>query len=320
MLVVDTRWSGQNGIGRYAHEVLARVTTPWMSMPEGGSPSSPVDFLVKRLSTADAKPTGVYSPGYNGFLRPLPQTVTVLDLIHLEGPSSRKYRGYYDLFLKPLIRRNRHCITISETSKSAIEAWLGDTDVEVVNAGMGSTPAFRREGPAAERPRPYFLYVGSLREHKNVNTIVEALALLPAFDLVVVAPDVHAVEALAAAKGVGDRVHPVTGLSDDGLAELYRGARATLQPSTLEGFGLPALESALCGTPVIFFEGCASVREICAGGGVSVPAATDSRQWADAMSGIPDHATFPEGHVDHSMYSWDSVAGRIDDTLSRFHA
>ncbi|MGV8883233.1 MAG: glycosyltransferase family 4 protein [Rhodoglobus sp.] len=316
LLVVDNRWSGQHGIGRYAAEVLARLSVPWTPIEPSGKPSSPVDFIRKGVTVNGRKPDLIYSPGYNGFLRQVPQTITVLDLIHLSSSGSAKYRPYYDLFLKPLIKRNGHVITISETSKTEIEQWLGDDRVTVINAGMGRSPEFVPAGTAHTADRPYFLYVGNLRAHKNVDTIVKAIKQVPGADLLVVASDSDGVKALAAEHDVSDRVQTVAGISDLRLAELYRGARATLQPSILEGFGLPALESALCGTPVIFSEQCESVKEICAGGGISISGALDASEWSAAMNGVTEGQRFPAGHVVPEHYSWDSVASTISEVLS----
>lgn len=106
-------------------------------------------------------------PDTTVFLRATPQTITVLDLIHLQSPVAAKYRPYYDLFLKPLLKRNKHVLTISDTSKAHIERWLDDSGVAVINAGMGSSPEFTLDGPSHVAERPYFLYVGNLRSHKN---------------------------------------------------------------------------------------------------------------------------------------------------------
>lgn len=317
MIVVDDRWTGQNGIGRYAAELLPRISLPLVSIDPSGSPSSPTDFVFKRVSVHGQAPTSIYSPGYNGFLRAVPQTITVLDLIHLQSPGAAKYRPYYDFFLKPLLKKNRHVITISETSKRHIERWLDDERVVVINAGMGSSPEFRIDGPSYVAERPYFLYVGNLRSHKNVETIVQAMKSTEGADLFIVSSNVAGVAELAARFDVADRVRSVIGVSDLALAEYYRGARATLQPSLIEGFGLPAMESALCGTPVVFFKGCESVREICSGGGIAVMNATDPGEWADAMRSVAEDQTYPDGILSADKYSWDRVGATVTQTLER---
>ena len=316
MIVVDSRWSGQNGIGRYATEVLSRLSVPWTPIEQSGSPSSPSDFLTKSVKVGGKTPSAVYSPGYNGFLRNVRQTITLHDLIHLQSPAAAKYKPYYNLFLKPLIKKDGHVITVSETSKRHIEKWLNDPSVTVVNAGNASSAAFTPAGDSHPSARPYFVYVGNLRTHKNVDTIVAAMKFIDGVDLYLVTSDSLSADRLSALHGVEDRVKVLTDVDDDSLARIYRGARATLQPSLLEGFGLPVLEAALCGSPVIFFEGCESVREICAGGGYSVAVADDAREWATAMSGIADSEKFPTGRIDPRRYSWDVVAQSVSNVLA----
>ena len=318
MIVVDSRWSGLNGIGRYSREVLSQLSFEWTPIDPSGRPSAPQDFLTKSVRVGGVRPDAIYSPGYNGFLRGVSQTVTVHDLIHLEGPSAAKYRPYYNLFLRPLIKRNRHVITVSETSKRHIERWIDDDSVTVVNAGNASSPDFRPDGTAFESAQPYFLYVGNLRTHKNVETIVRALVSVPDTDLYLVTSDHEAATALGDKHGVAARIRVFSGIDDRQLAELYRGARATLQPSLLEGFGLPALEAALSGSPVVFFDGCESVREICAGGGIAVQTATDEKEWAAAMASVAEGEVFPSGVVRPEAYSWSSVAATVSETVLRF--
>ncbi|ANP73911.1 glycosyltransferase family 4 protein [Cryobacterium arcticum] len=319
MIVVDTRWSGRNGIGRYAKEVTERLALDWQEIEQSGSPSSPLDFVTKSLKIEGDKPRAVYSPGYNGFLRSVPQTITLHDLIHLEGPGSAKYRPYYDFFLKPLIKKNGHVLTVSETSKRHLENWIDDSDVRVVNAGNGSSAAFAHAGEAFESSRPYFLYVGNLKSHKNVETVVAAIAQMGEFDFYVVTSEKNALEALSEKYGVTDRVRLFSNIDDTRLAQLYRGARATVQPSLLEGFGLPALEAALCGCPVVFFDGCESVKEICAGGGRAVSDSADVREWVEVMSDIPAGERFPAHVITAEQYSWDRVALSVSNLLVEQH-
>lgn len=314
MILADTRWNGVHGIGRYASEVLPRLSLEWSALEVGGKPSDPQDFLrVRRTPGGET----IYSPGYNGFLARSPQVVTVHDLIHLHPTTNRRavYLAHYSAVLRPIIRRNRLVLTVSETSKRAIEEWVDDDRVRVVNAGNGLSEAFHPgETPAdATDALPYFLYVGNLRAHKNVDVAFRALARVPDAKLVVVMNDREGAERRAAELGVADRVEVRSGLSDPELADLYRGAVATVFPSLVEGFGLPAVESIACGTPVIFWEGCESIAEISSGQGFPIGDAHDDLAWAESMDRAL--AERPRASAPAASYSWDRTAEIVSNVL-----
>jgi len=106
----------------------------------------------------------------------------------------------------------------------------------------------------------FLLYVGGLSPHKNLPRLVEAFAQgAPADVKLVLVGDVHDVfhtcvpairEAIAKHK-LSDRVIMTGYVSDENLVFLYSRAFALVQPSLMEGFGLPAVEAMACGTPVI---------------------------------------------------------------------
>jgi glycosyltransferase involved in cell wall biosynthesis len=101
-----------------------------------------------------------------------------------------------------------------------------------------------------ERPRPYVLYVGNRRPHKNLATLVRAWSELPPerrVDLVLSgAPD----EVLRAARGPGELVF-LGEQTDEQLRRWYAGAAAYAHPALREGFGLPLLEAMRNGAPVV---------------------------------------------------------------------
>lgn len=321
LLFVDTRWDGNHGIGRFARETTARLGVPFQPLASSGRPSAPQDAVLParlRLRGSDL----LYSPGYNCGLSRAPQVVTIHDLIHLDdgGQVSLAKRVYYERLVKPVAKRAGLVLTVSETSRLRTIEWLGDPAVEVRVVGNGSSEAFTPDGPKIDLTAPTFLYVGNLRSHKNVPVVLRALALRPAYRLIMVVPDIDEAEALAAGFGVRDQVDARSGLGDSELAELYRSVVGTLLPSTLEGFGLPALESFLCGTPTIYWSGCESVAEISAGSGIAISAAADAEEWAAAL----DHAITASGNVPaeawRRRYDWDLVGQAVTAALSGYSA
>lgn len=308
---VDTRWEGLHGIGRYAKEVCSRLTVPWSPLDLDGSPASPAGALAK-------VPSGlVYSPGYNAFRRADRQVLTLHDLIHLETrwPARAKYLAYYNAIVKPVVKRTGVVITVSETSRRAIAEWLNDPTVEIVNAGLGASPAFRPDVEPAPSTDPYLMYVGNLREHKNVRVVLDAMVRVPEAHLRMLIPAREHDEArgLFVARGIQSRVTLLSGLSDDDLAAQYRGAVATVMPSTLEGFGLPALESVMTGTPVLYWRGCASVAETVGDRGTAVESAHDINEWAVAVGQAA--ASTPRVVSPIGVHRWDATAAKLDDVL-----
>jgi glycosyltransferase involved in cell wall biosynthesis len=241
-------------------------------------------------------------------------------LIHLKGRGSASrraaYLAYYNGFLRPLINRNGMVITVSETSKAEIRSWLANDKVEIVNAGVGLSPVFRPTDPLEPEQTPYFLFVGPMRQHKNLEVVIRALALVPDCELIVVSSTLERVLGFARQHGVGHRVHAMTGVTDTDLAGLYQRATATLLPSTYEGFGLPALESLACGTPVIFWEGCESVAEICEGQPTGIDDAHDEQEWASMMR---EQLATPKRSDIRPMrvHAWDETAATVSEALTR---
>ncbi len=315
VLYVDDRYRGAHGIGRYAREVLPRLRPQWRSLALGGSPHSPLDaFRPLPALRSDAL---VYSPGYGALVRAPRQVLTIHDLIQLRtgGFEKLKFAAYYGGPVRHTVRKAGLVLTVSETSARDIREWLADDAVRVVNAGNGCSDAFRPDGPAEPATDPYVVFVGNIRPHKNLDVVLRALALAPGVRVRAIVPQGEVAEAAgrAAALGVSDRVEWLHGVDDERLAALYRGAAAGVMPSTIEGFGLPALESIACGAPVIHWRGCEAVAEIVGDRGWALESAQDAAEWADALTAAT--AVLRRVEPPPGAHDWDRTAGIVSDAL-----
>ncbi|AGB21349.1 glycosyltransferase [Mycobacterium sp. JS623] len=324
---VDTREAGahirygvNHGIARYAREVIPRLTIQWVAFDRPFRPSTPMDALNPNRARLPSSAL-LYSPGYSAGLARCTQLLTIHDLTHLRTQDSRLShvtRVYYEGVVKPAVRRARHVLTVSETSADEIRNWLDDDSVTVHNAGIGCSSAYTREGPASTFDRPYFLYVGNFKPHKNPRPLFEAMTSFQDHLLVVVSADadVAAVRALAGQYGLNDRLRIRTAVSDEALAALYRGSDALVFPSVWEGFGLPVLEALMTGTKVVYFSGAASVSEICQHGQFAVENSSDAREFSSQMAlAIDSSFTCP---TDLTQFRWETVAAKVESLIRHF--
>jgi len=106
-----------------------------------------------------------------------------------------------------------------------------------------------------------FVYVATGDAHKNHEHLLDAWLLLeeaglfPSLVLTVGAENAKLLgrlEHLCAASRL--RIENLGELSREQVLDLYTHARALIYPSTLESFGLPLLEAAACGLPIVASE------------------------------------------------------------------
>jgi glycosyltransferase involved in cell wall biosynthesis len=182
---------------------------------------------------------------------PIPYVVTVHDLIDLHYPQygKRKVGPYYRLVVGPVLRRARAVITDDDATVDDLERFLRVDRARVSVIPLGIDVPVRDVVPLL-RPRPYVLYVGNRRPHKDLATLLAAWAALPPeleIDLALTGP---ADPQLAPARARGELVF-LGELSDAALESAYAGAAAYVHPALREGFGLPLLEAMRAGAPVI---------------------------------------------------------------------
>lgn len=311
---VDNRYEGNHGIARYSAEVVSRLNLEWTPLAGKYRPGSPRDAIDPHRM---GLPRGaiLYNPGYTAGLTRAVQLLTLHDLTHLRviGNRGRVNRFYYERVVKPAIRRAGHVLTVSETTARELRDWLGE-GVEVHNAGNGCSDVFGVDHGAEQLDRPYFLFVGNFKAHKNPVPLFRAMRSFPDHQLVVVTSDRTSAEALAQSNGIEHRLQVRSDIDDIELSRLYRGAEALVFPSTWEGFGLPVVEALKSGTNVVYGVKAESVSEICAGTQYPV----EDIQSAEALAAVMAQASGTTFKVPPNFpsFAWADVSAKVSSVLN----
>jgi len=323
-LLVDARWIGMHGIGRFAREILSRLPEA-QAMPRGLGPAHPADPAWTAFHVARLRPDVYFSPGFNPPLAArTPFVITLHDLIPLQVAEERKFakRLYYERLVRPATHRAFRVITVSEDSRRDIAAWAGVAAERIVVAGNGVSPGFRGQGDRFALDRPYVLYVGSRSPHKNVPALLRAFAAsgLAAHTALLLsgAPDDRTRRWMKEA-GLGDaEVRFAGAIPENRLPDYYRGALALAIPSLAEGFGLPALEAMACGTPVLAARRGA-LPEVVGDAGVFVDPTRPEAIAAGLKRIASDDALRAQlarrGLERAARFRWDDAAARVFDVL-----
>lgn len=149
-------------------------------------------------------------------------------------------------------------VTVCQALKNVlVDLGVGAGEVRVLRNGVDLVQ-FRPCDRAAIRRRlglqgKVLLSVGGLIPRKGHDLILRALVDLPEVTLLIAGggPDRGALERLAVALGVADRVRFLGVVPHQQLAEIYSAADALVLASDREGWANVLLEAMACGTPAI---------------------------------------------------------------------
>jgi len=205
-----------------------------------------------------------WSPHYNvPVFTARPLVVTIHDLAHIRLPElfpQMHKRTYAHVMLRAAANKARAIICVSDFTKAELLDTLGnryEDKCHVVHNGLDPSWLSIPGGPSPH-PKPYILYVGNVKPHKNISRLLDAFAAIHTrvpHDLLLVGQQsgfrTGDASALAKAQAVSGRVHFTGQVDQEQLKQYYVHATMLAFPSLYEGFGLPALEAFAAGCPVL---------------------------------------------------------------------
>lgn len=168
---------------------------------------------------------------------------------------------------------------------------------------------------ALELKGPTLLSVGHLIERKGHDRVIGALPKLPGYSLLIAGdgPERTALEALAQAQGVSDRVRFLGALPHDALAKIYSSVDALVLASSREGWPNVLLEAMACGTPVVASNVWGAPELVCDPAAGVLMLALTAQGVVDGVNAL--FAALPARDATRRFaerYSWDdTTAGQI---------
>src|SRR6266699_260521 len=280
-LVIDARMLVASGIGTYLRNLiprLAAIVPEWhltligtsedlelLPMPTGSSvrhvqmttavytPTEQVEMLFRVPKGADL----LWIPHYN-----LPvlyrgrMVITVHDVLPLARPEfiGGRYRNLYAraLFAGVAARASRVLVDSNFTRLGLLRfTAVSPHLIKTVYPGVDNAWFDVRRSP--NTAKPYVVFVGNVKPHKNLRGLLRAFERLKdriSHRLLVVGRHsgfrTNDREALGLAAALGQRVEFVGEIGDEDARRLVANASALALPSHYEGFGLPPLEAMAC--------------------------------------------------------------------------
>ncbi len=211
------------------------------------------------------------------FTSPFFPTRTLLVTIHdlmLDNFYATKLPWYklrmLRVYMRTIIKKAAGIICISGFSRNEI-VWrygLPAGRLKVIRLGVADSWFRLRADKRTVHARPFFLFVGNLRQHKNLVNLIYAFRQVrekTKHDLVIIGSakgkfgtDSEVLKLMHSET----RVYYKGSLSQEQTEQFFIQCDAFVFPSLYEGFGLPPLEAMACGKPVVASYSTA-IPEVC---------------------------------------------------------
>ena len=234
-----------------------------------GKPDSLVRKILSRLWKRFVFPTFVISHNGTGVDLTLsfPGLLTGVYALHdciIENYYNKgtKDGGYATRYMKNVRRitanKANRIITVSEFSKKEIAAYyhIDPDNISVIGNGWEHIREIEEDPGVFDRlnitkETSYCFSLGSKNEHKNIEWIIRTARKNPEYRFIISG---HAFGSYDQMGDVGDNVMLTPYLTDGEIKALMKYCNAFLQPSFVEGFGIPPLEALSLERPIIISD------------------------------------------------------------------
>ena len=295
-------------------------------------------FNLKKISGIEDSVYHCLSTNYPITLYSIPKgIVTIHDLKYVFNSTFLGYGGKIkSMYLKGIIRNAaknaKHIICDSEsTSKDLVSFIKADSTsllekisvVHLASALENTSISINNPLTTYNITKPYFLYVGEWRPHKNIKGLLKAFLEFSSmnvhnqdYSLVIVGPkhkSIYESGSINIPEKFKHRVKIIDYLSDSELKNLYMETFALILISFYEGFGLPVVEAMQECKPVIV-SNCSSLPELVGNHKWTVNP-HNSSEIAELMNNLVENDDLYEQAIKNSvqrskLFSWETTAKR----------
>ena len=256
--------------------------------------------------------------------------VTIYDLFHLAMPElvgGLHKRLYAKYMFARVFKRANAIFTISNFTKNEFIRLLGNRQgIYPIPLGVEES-WFGIQNMEQIYPRPYLLFVGNVKPHKNLTGLIDAFELVAnkiPHDLVIVGKKDGFITGdkliTSKANKLGARITFTGHVEDEILKRYFTQADAFIFPSLYEGFGLPPLEAMAAGCPVLV-SSRASLPEVCGNAAIYFDP-LDPVDIADKILKLLNDSLLKEtliiaGKKRAREFTWEKCATKTSEIISR---
>ena len=298
-ITIDARMINASGIGTVIKNILRRIVVikpewhfyilgninelksfeylhkPNIECIECNAPIYSIREQFELLKKIPGNTNIVWSPHYNiPFLYKGKIVVTIHDVFHLAMPQfvGGLHKKLYVKFMFNMVKyKSDKIITVSKFTANELKKYVGVDEKKITVIYNGIDEEWfnvKKDNPIHDKP--YILYVGNVKPHKNLKVLVKAFLNVKNkinHDLIIVGKkDGFITEDKDIKNFVEKNENRIifTGyVNDTLLKQYYKQADIFVFPSLYEGFGLPPLEALAAGCKRVICSNAASLPEIC---------------------------------------------------------